>query len=162
MWASETLQLSNKGLRQQQLVANKKRKSARKRQSNDAKKSSAKLKTMIFFHTLNKYKGIKALSKFRSGFLYWIIKVSLINNFRQWPDLAMMTELLKQTEWLGLLVKYRVTSISHGVLEVRLLLLMRVIRFGDVWPMQELPQLSYNLFCTRRHNDREFAVALYV
>ena len=81
---------------------------------------------------------MEALSEFRSGFLYWIIKVSLINNFRQWSDLARMMGLLKQTGWLGLSVKCRVTSASCGVLEEGSWLLIRVIKFHDVWPIYEL------------------------
>ena len=44
-------------------------KTKEKRQSNDAETASVKLKAMIFFHTLNIYQRIDALSESRSGFL---------------------------------------------------------------------------------------------
>ena len=107
-----------------------------------------KIKSNYCFHTLNKYNAIEALSEFRAECLCWIIKVSLINNFRKWSDLARMMGLLKQTAWLGLSVKCRVTSVSCGVLDEGLWLLIRVIRFRDVWPIYELPQLQLISYTT--------------
>ena len=61
------------------------------------KQSEGKIKSNCCFHSSNKYNGIEALLGLRSGFLCLIIKISLVNNFRQWSDLAKIIGLLKQT-----------------------------------------------------------------
>ena len=56
-----------------------------------------KIKTNCF-QKMNDYDETEAFSEFRSGFLCSIIEVSLINNFRQWSNLAKMIGILKRTK----------------------------------------------------------------